>query len=378
MIESLLILLSVLLLINYLFFLSGVLRGLNSLPAHPANKIPDEFISVIIPFRNESRNILSSLECLQYQSLNEEKFEVIYVDDESTDDSFDKLKNAISKKNVAVLKVPSGFHQNAHKKRAVAFGIENSKGGIIVTTDADCRQSSDWLITLLSFMDDETGFVSGPVKFSEDGGIFGKLQAIEFSGLILTGAGLIGINKPVICNAANIAYRRKAFEKVNGFSDNLNLSSGDDEFLMQKINSSTEYKVKFCSSNKAVVETDPSPTIKDFILQRRRWASKGLFYANLGLKLNLILIFLFYIFLAAQFIAALFINPAYWKLLIISIISKAGAEYSILAKGKGKFVPKGFGLYFPVAEILQIPYIILASVLGTLGNFTWKDRKVKR
>ena len=130
------------------------------------------------------------------------------------------------------------------RKRAIRYGIEQSIGDIIVTTDADCIYADDWLSSLVSNFEDSVGFVSGPVEFKDNGNVFSKLQKLEFAGLIFTGAGLIGAGKPTICNAANIAYRKKAFDEVNGFEYDMDLSSGDDELLMQKIAQDTEYKCK--------------------------------------------------------------------------------------------------------------------------------------
>ena len=125
------------LLIHYSIFLFKIILGLNKLEKLPDKKIPDEFISVIIPFRNESKNILSSLRSIENLNYPREKFEVIYVDDNSTDDSFNLLETNRKDSNIKILKLPGEISSKGNKKRAVQFGIENSNGEIIVTTDAD-------------------------------------------------------------------------------------------------------------------------------------------------------------------------------------------------------------------------------------------------
>ena len=152
-------------LLHYLFFLQRIFRGLNNLKLNLNEKLPYEFISIIIPFRNEEANILASLKSIESQFYPEEKYEVIYVDDFSEDNSLELLKNNIKKNNIRVLSVPNDFSTNAHKKRAVRYGIENAKGNIIVTTDADCVHDEEWLKSLLQSFDSVTGFVSGPVEF---------------------------------------------------------------------------------------------------------------------------------------------------------------------------------------------------------------------
>jgi len=377
---SLILLLSafLLFLLHYLFFLQRILRGLNNLTLTPNENLPYEFISIIIPFRNEKENILASLKSIESQFYPAEKFEVIYVDDFSEDNSLELLKNNIKKNNIRVLSVPNDFSTNAHKKRAVRYGIENAKGNIIVTTDADCVHDDEWLKSLLQYFDSVTGFVSGPVEFETDNGLFSEFQKLEFAGLVLCGAGLIGSGHPTICNAANIAYRKKVFDEVGGFKDQMNLSSGDDELLMQKIAKDSDFKVKFCIDKKAIVKTSANKTLGEFYQQRKRWASKGLFYSDKTLVLKLILIYLFYIGLVLQIFLGLFYYPHFLVSFIFTIILKVIYEFRILVKGKTILFTNLHLKHFLAAEILQIPYVIITGLVGAFGNYLWKSRKVKR
>lgn len=367
----------ILLLLHYIFFLSNILIGIKKL--HPSHKNrTDDFVSVIIPFRNEEENILTNLKSIEAQNFPAENFEVIYVNDSSTDDSLNILLKNKTVKNIKVLSVPDEYSPNAHKKRAIRFGIENSKGKIIATTDADCTHNENWLSSLLNNFNDETGFVSGPVEFTENNSFFSKLQKLEFAGLIITGAGLIGAGKPTICNAANIAYRKNVFDEVGGFKDQMNLSSGDDELLMQKIAKDTNYKVKFSVNKHSIVKTPANKSIKEFYHQRKRWASKGLFYGNKSLVIKLILIYLFYIGLITQLVLTLIVSPYFLVTFSASILLKTLFEYSILLKGK-KLLFKNLNLKpFFIAEIFQVPYIIIAGFWGAFGNLMWKERKIKR
>ncbi|MHB1688771.1 MAG: glycosyltransferase [Ignavibacteriaceae bacterium] len=368
----------ILLLIYYSFFLVGILAGLRRLTPLENNFTGKKFVSIIIPFRNESINILESLKSLENQNYPKEKYEVIYVNDSSDDDSLHKIFSAEKSPNIKVISVPEEFSKNAHKKRAIRFGISNSSGEIILTTDADCKHHKNWLQQMLSCFDNETGFVSGPVEFIEEKTIFEKLQKLEFSGLVLTGAGLIGINKPVICNAANIAYSKAAYENVNGFNDQLNLSSGDDEMLMQKIWASKIFNVKFCWNRETVVLTKGNDSLEKFYHQRKRWASKGLFYADKFLILKLIFIFLFYLGLVVQLFLAIFYSQIFFATFSLSLIIKSILEYLILKRGEDFILSKKILRYFLPAEIFHIPYIIIAGIAGTFGNYVWKNRKIKR
>ncbi|MGD8306188.1 MAG: glycosyltransferase [Ignavibacteria bacterium] len=367
-----------LLLIQYTLFLFLVLKGLNNLKPASQKNISKEFVSIIIPFRNESENITNSVSGILKQNYPVDKFEVIYVDDNSTDDSFIKINEYPKPENVKVLSLPDDYLTVAHKKRAISFGIENAKGDIIVTTDADCFYNENWLRSLLSNLDHDTGFVSGPVEFIEEDTFFSGLQKLEFAGLILTGAGLIGINKPTICNAANIAYRRKTYEDVKGFQGNMKLSSGDDELLMQKIARETDYKVRFSLTRDSIVRTKGNPDLNKFYHQRKRWASKGLFYKNKSLIFMLVMIFLFYTGLLVQPILSLFLFPTIAITFACSILTKLLFEYMILKKGK-RLLFKNLSLKsFLMAEVIQVPYIVVAGFTGLFGNLEWKGRSLRR
>ncbi len=365
------------LLIHYLLFLIKLFRGLYKLETKIQLRLPKEFVSVIVPFRNEVNNLKIVYESLINQNYPTENYEIIFVDDSSTDNSLAMLQEINFRDNVKILSVPSDYSKNAHKKRAIRFGIDNCKGEIIVTTDADCIHNSDWLKNLLSYFDEHTAFISGPVEFMGEKNLFEKIQMLEFAGLVITGAGLIGSSSPIMCNAANIAYRKKVFNEVGGFSHNMNLSSGDDELLMQKIFRETDYKIKFACSKDAVVKTKANQSLYQFYQQRKRWASKGLFYKNKTLIIHLILIYLFYLSLIIQPILGIFSNLFFLSFLL-TFISKIIFEYLIVIKGLKLLFDPSLIKYFFITEIFQVPYIVIMGLSGAFGNFVWKNRKVSR
>jgi cellulose synthase/poly-beta-1,6-N-acetylglucosamine synthase-like glycosyltransferase len=168
------------------------------------------------------------------------------------------------------------------------------------------------------------------------------------------------------------------FDEVNGFEYDMDLSSGDDELLMQKIAQDSEYDVKFSLNKNSIVKTAPNKSIVEFYHQRKRWASKGLFYKNKNLVIKLFLIYLFYLGLIVQPFLIILYSTTFAIALLISIVIKILFEYLVLKKGK-KFIFTSLSLkWLPLAEFLQTPYIILAGLLGAFGNFHWKERKVKR
>lgn len=378
MLTELILIVVLFLSIYYLIFLLKIYFGLKKLSPKEAGNIPNEFVSVIIPFRNEEKNILNTYNNLVNQEYPKEKFEILFIDDFSEDNSLQLLNNQPKESNVFIFTLPDDFSKYAYKKRALKFGIEKARGEIIVTTDADCLHPPNWLKNLLKFMDYNTGFVSGPVEFISLDNLFIKMQKLEFAGLVIVGAGLIGSGNPIICNAANIAYRKNVFDLVGGFDSQKNLSSGDDELLMQKIHRYTDYKIKFALDKNSVVLTYGNSSIKDFYNQRKRWASKGLFYNDHFLIIKLVLIFLFYLSLIIQPILGITVSSIFFISFIFSFLIKIIFEFILIKKGVELLFDKGILKPYLITQILQIPYIVIAGFMGTFGNFVWKNRIVAR
>lgn len=380
MIFILMLLIFILLSLFYGWFLSKIYSGLRNIPdsddATGENSVSS--VSIIIPFRNESDNILNSLQHITSQNYPSDEYEVIYVNDSSADDSLQKIISADKPANIKVISVPADFHSKAHKKRAIRYALQFAQGEIIASTDCDCFMGADWLRTMIGCFNSNTAFVSGPVDFYDNSTLSGRLQRLEFAGLVLSGAGLIGSGTPTICNAANLAYRKSVFDEVGGFDDNIKLSSGDDEILMQKIAAATTYNINFCSSRKAVVSTYPNRTFGQFYQQRKRWASKGLFYVDKKLIAKLFLIFLFYLSLPVQLLLIILGNFIFLYSFTAALAVKTIIEYRIMKYGEKKIYGKGLTEYFLLAEILHVPYIIIAAISGAAGNFKWKDRNLKR
>lgn len=363
----------------YLLFLSGVNHGISKVFTDRKNFRSKYYpsVSVIIPFRNESGIILNSVESIRNLDYPDDKLEIIYVDDNSDDDGYKKVKNAIEGGKIKLIKSESTGVGRGAKKKAIQTGIKYSSGEIIFTTDADCTHGKEWLKSMVSKLEEKVGFVSGPVAYEEEKKLFARIQQMEFAGLVLVGAGLIGIKRPLLCNGANIAYRREAFESVGGFEGNLDISSGDDEFLMQKI-ARGGYNVKFCFENSALVLTKSCKTLREFVMQRRRWSSKGLFYNEKIKVLGLMLIYFFYISFPVMLILGISTDYFYLRLFWFAIILKSAFEFGILKNGEILFQQKVKKKLFAGAQFLHIPYIIIIPLLGLFGNYKWKERKLKR
>ncbi len=376
---TILFIISILLSLFYFGFILSIYFGLkkiNSQNGSRKSELPS--VTILIPFRNEKDNLERSIESMNMLDYDENKIEIYFINDNSTDDSI-KIFNSTKKKNyIQLINLELDKSNSARKKKAILKGIENSNNDIIVTTDADCYSEKNWLKNLVNHFDYQTALVAGPVDLVVTSNLIGAFQRIEFAGLNLTAAGLISIGMPLICSAANLAYRREVFNEIGGFGKSIKYSSGDDDFLIQKIAACKKWKIKFAYLKSAKVFTEGKLTFREFLNQRARWASKGFSYESTYTVVLLILLFLFYMFIPIQIILVLFGSKIILVSLFLTVVLKLIAEYLVMNKGLNDLYEKSLLKYFLAAEIIQIPYIILSPLIGIFGKFSWKGRSLKK
>jgi cellulose synthase/poly-beta-1,6-N-acetylglucosamine synthase-like glycosyltransferase len=192
--------------------------------------------------------------------------------------------------------------------------------------------------------------------------------------LITTAAGLIGAGRPIICNGANIAYRKSAFKAVDGYGDSR--ASCDDETLMQRIAVRGVGSISFNKCPEAVVLTSTPRSIREFWSQRTRWAAKRRRYENKAILVRLVFLYSFFPILLAAAIAAVF-EPRFAIVVIASFLAKVCADYVILREG-ARILRRAVPVWqFLVAELLHVPYIACAGLIGQFGSIRWKERKLQ-
>ena len=343
-------------------------RGTNAVP------LP---VSVIVPAKNEAPNIRACLDALASQNYPTDQFEVIVSDDHSADGTRAIVQRYVEQyPNIQLLRADDSDFERSGKKQAIARAIDHTRYDIIFTTDADSVAPPDWIRSMMTHFNDRTGMVAGPVVLKEKPSFFTKLQSLEFIGLVSAGAGSIGNGKPVICNGANLAYRKAVYRQVNGFEGHQHMLSGDDDLLMQSIATKTEWNVAFAIEPESRVETAPVPDVFSFLNQRSRWASKGAHYPSRLLVVTLVAAYLYYALISLMLPLALF-----WPQLIAPFIAgisfKLIADFLLIKKGCTTLNRTSLVKYFLVAEILQVPYILYAGLTGFLGQFKWKDKHLK-
>lgn len=355
----------------YLLMLLQMNIAWHRLPLREKNSIKHLKVSVVIPFRNEAAHLQQLVDDLNRQSYPD--FEVLFVNDHSTDQGEERLSLLLEKYNlpgrVLHLKEKEG------KKMAISHGIESSSAQIIVTTDADCRFSTHWLETIMyAFQDPLVQMVSGPV-YLFGSSFWQRMQALEFSALIGVSGALLYLNKPTMSNGANLAYRKKAFRAVGGFDLIDAIPSGDDELLMDKFYRQKNYRIVFVKEKEAWVRTSALATFKDFKNQRLRWAGKW----ALKKRFNTIFtsIFVFLVQALQVFLIYTFIDSwKEWEGITAGafMLLRGIMEYNFIKSVRKSHDSNTSSLVFTVCYLIYPLYVLYFGVASNFEQFEWKGR----
>lgn len=334
----------------------------------------ETFISVIIPARNEESHIENCIKMLQQQDYPKELFEVIIIDDHSTDRTYD-ISARYSSEQLKVLRLDTTIETVAFKKKAIEECIKIAKGKLIVTTDADCSMGNKWLSEIATIYEAEKPkMIVGPVCFINERTFFEKMQSLEFISLIgSTGASLF-YNKPLMCNGANLAYEKEAFIAIRGFEKHQGIATGDDMLLMLHLKETYPDSIRYIKSENAVVYTHAKRNLKSFWEQRKRWVSKSKHYTDSYVILISLLIYINNLLPLLSII----LSVVYIKFIIVFIVAfglKLWVDY-IFMKDICNYFKKAYlmKLFIPV-QLAYLVYVSTIGLIGNLGSYQWKSRQ---
>jgi cellulose synthase/poly-beta-1,6-N-acetylglucosamine synthase-like glycosyltransferase len=369
--------------------------------------------SVLVPFRNERENLPFLAEDLKKQTYPTSDFEVIFINDFSDDGGEIWLKEWIAaqklenRTNFILLDLPElekeyqqkepHFSIGEGKKNALTWGVRRAKGDYILTTDADCRLGQQWITTFAAYyaQNPKAQAVSAAVRFAPLSGTFAHWQALEFAALVGVGAVSLARQLPTMSNGANLSYRKKAFEAVGGYAQNMHFASGDDQFLLQSIDAyfKPENTIFFVKNKESIVQTQAQKNWRAFFSQRKRWLSKWHHSQNKGNLLLASFLFCFhFLFLLGGLLFLFFFTfwvqnetvdfPFWLYFYPILAISKLFWE-AFFTKKVLVFLesPISSFSFWKNILLLQIVYSFYVLFFGAVGlllplkpQFVWKNR----
>ncbi len=336
-------------------------------------------VSVVVAIRNEAENLQDLLKALINQDYPDGNYEIILVDDGSEDSS-----KAIAwvwadrHPQIRILDSEPPEGTVAYKKEALELGIREANGEIIVQTDGDCTMGENWLRSMVQHFGPDTALVSGPIVLHHNDHLLQRLQSLELMGLVALGAGSMAGGFPNMVNGANLAFRKKVFEAVGGYSDIKQVASGDDELLLQKLLKHQPYEVRFARCQQAIVHTRPQENWEAFKAQRIRWVSKATHY--LSRRTNLVQMVSYLAFLGLPVLLVLgFWEPQMAGIAVQLLVLKIAADLPLMYFASNFFGRlKLFKRDYLKLQLAYVPYVIWVGIAANFSHsYQWKGRNVK-
>lgn len=330
-------------------------------------------MSIVVAVRNEEANIDNLLISILKQDYPTENYEVILVNDHSTDNTWPMAKKwAEQHANIQLAELPN---QSKGKKQAVAWGISLAKNDTVVLTDADCTHPTSWLWNIaLAYQTKKAHMLIGPVMISPTNTFFEKMQALEHASLTASSIGGCGVGAPFIASAANLSFNKSML----GFDQqmlNTKYTSGDDVFLLHSAKRKKGFRISPLRGDGALVLTQPVKSVGKFLAQRARWASKSTGYTDFTAIVVGFTVLLFNVLLVVLAVLS-FWDIEYLKMLGLGYIVKFIVDYRLLQPYL-KLHNKLSLLYVFIPLQLVYPiYIVVAFAMAMLTNNRWKQKEI--
>ncbi|MBL7825972.1 MAG: glycosyltransferase [Saprospiraceae bacterium] len=347
---------------------------------------PCDQITVLIPARNEAANIDACLDAIFSGNYPIRLFEVLVIDDFSTDTTelvvsafAQKYQLPIERLRVISLHKELGpdFEYLPNKKRGIEIAVHQAQGAIIATTDADSVPPENWLKNIAYKFESEPSLqiVTGPVRCLSEGNLLSDFQSFDLLGTIGITAGGIALGWHQMGNGANLAYRKSAFEQVAGYSNNRQVASGDDMFLLSSIARRWPHGVGYIKTQE-VVWTQAQSSWQSLLAQRLRWGGKNAAMPEWKIRLILLVVFVFCWSIWLNAAAALLLS-GHAGLVVFQFLTKAMADFVLI---------RSVGFYFrqtvPISRFLGAFWVHTAYI-PLLGLFSlvnlkpaWKGRGI--
>jgi len=327
-------------------------------------------VSVVICAKNEAENLEKNLKVVLIQ--NYPKFEVIVVNDQSTDATAKVVEKYIERNpNLRLINIKKDIEKPMlGKKFPLKVGIEAAIYETIAVTDADCKPSNTlWLQHLIADFLHETKFVLGYAPFTKASGFINKLirfdnvmTAMQYFSYALMGMPYMGVGR-------NMAFKKSVFQEWNGFEKYKHVISGDDD-LFVNANAKTS-STEIALNKDSFIYSQPKATYAEWMTQKSRHAKTSYHY-----KLHhRLLLFLFALLNFAVYLTPLLFvfYPEQYIFGLIAIFGTVLVKFVFHARISGKLNNHDLIPYLPILDfifVINLPLLFFKSL--TSPNKEWK------
>ena len=364
----------------YILLIVDLVRGFNRLPEFfPEKTTSQNSFTIIVPFRNEAKNLPTLLNSFSRLNYPLNQFEILMVNDDSSDDfQFIIDQFIIENAGVQIEVIKNKRKTSSPKKDAIESAILKAQFDWIISTDADCEVPANWLNNLDAFLQkNNVKMIVAPVAYSIENKFLDHFQNLDFLSLQGTTMGSFGINRPFMCNGANLCYAKQVFTTVNGFEGNDHIASGDDIFLMEKFLKVFPNEVMYLKNFGSIVNTKPQPDLRSLFHQRIRWAAKmGSTKKMLGKTTGLI-VFIGNLYLIILFILAL-IEKISWQHIGLFYLVKLNIDFILLFKTASFFKQQDSMRSYLISSFIYPFFSVYIAFASFFKGYQWKGRVFKK
>ncbi len=322
-------------------------------------------VSVLVAARNAEDSIDACLGALAAQAYPD-VLSIVIADDRSEDQTGQRARSWSDRiDRLTVVDVDQTYHR-CPKKNALEHALRASTGDIILTTDADCIPPPEWVARTVSRFGEHVGAVVGPAPLEGKGWLE---RVLAFQSLVVgaIAIGSAGLGRPLTCSGRNFAFRRSAYHAVGGYSPWGSLIGGDDVFLMRAIAGHRDWNVVYNSDPEASVT---SPVHSDRLWRRHlRYQSKTLHCGPGALMAALPVYILHVLLLAVPLIA--WSRPDLLPILLGLAVFKLLTDGAFLYPAARRLGQMHLMRWFPVVELIAVPYVAIVSAVGALRPASW-------
>ncbi len=233
-------------------------------------------LSVIVAAKNEEKNLPALISSLVKQSYAADLFEVIIIDDNSSDNTFEKAKSLTENfYHFSIYKVTDKKYSG--KKGVLEFGIAKAKNPFVLITDADCQPDKKWIESFARKLDSDNDFVFGIAPFIQDKTLVNKISCFENLRTQLLTLSFANLGLPYSAAARSFGFRKNSFDKLSGYQNTTETLSGDDDLLLREA-VKHKMKIDIVADDDSFVYSNTSKSFAEYLKQKTRHTSTSLHY----------------------------------------------------------------------------------------------------
>ena len=331
--------------------------------------------TILVAARNEEKYLPACLESLGKQIYPSDLLQIIVLNDRSSDNTRQivlEYKERFS--SIELIDIDDNQNGLEGKMNALAQGMDNAIGEIILITDADCRVPDTWVSEMVAHFTEKVGLVGGLTVINRPGEktqVFDRIQTLDWFFLQAIAAGTAGLNLPVSVLGNNFGFKKSVYDHIGGFR-RIGFSLTEDMALLNAIDEKTEYDIVYPLNRANMIQSIPLNHIRDFFQQRKRWLSGGLKAPLWGWVL-MSASFMVHLLIIFNLILINFSIPVISSLVLTMAIDFSLQRRIILKSGYTKYIR-----YFVPFEVFYFFYTILLAISAILpGRIYWKERSFK-